>query len=623
MENCDKENETKKSGGIPFSEIYKNLNKFKKYICRVIIDEKMFSIGTLLKIEKGKEQFYCLLTCEQLIREYLINTPTEIEIKYNYISNTRESIKVSIKLDDTNRFIKTYKYLGIDAAIVQIFPDKDEIKEEFFFEYKLFDDIVKDNYKELLKKYIHIFYYPGVGDTLNPSTGEFLEIYEINGFLHNSSTESGSSGSPILYYYNNSFIILGIHIEQKDTEKLKGKIDTELKDGETINMGNFIYPIINCLKKDNIIFIKDMFFKSLKFTGDIIENEQKGELYILNNESKKYDKIYVGELSHFELNGKGIIYRIKNGISKEDLSNSMKNKNIEKFKIYCGDFKEEKYNGNGIVYYNNEETDFYKGEFKNNLRNGKGKYYENNKLVYEGEFKDDQYDGKGKLYNENGSYYEGEFIKGKKNGIGKEYDAQGNEIKDEKTDINEKVDNKEKERKIEEEIPKEEKDKKEEDDKKEEEGRKKKEEDIKKDDEKKEEEGYKKEQEDKKEEDEDEGYKKDEEEGKEEEVKKGDIKDQEEGKEKDDVKEEEDEEEEDKEEDMEEEDDNIDNTINFFLDFGNKLINSMGIDLKFECGNCEHTTQDHELLKNNIWKCKKCNKKCKNRITSGLKKKNK
>ena len=431
MENCDKENETKKSGGIPFSEIYKNLNKFKKYICRVIIDEKMFSIGTLLKIEKGKEQFYCLLTCEQLIREYLINTPTEIEIKYNYISNTRESIKVSIKLDDTNRFIKTYKYLGIDAAIVQIFPDKDEIKEEFFFEYKLFDDIVKDNYKELLKKYIHIFYYPGVGDTLNPSTGEFLEIYEINGFLHNSSTESGSSGSPILYYYNNSFIILGIHIEQKDTEKLKGKIDTELKDGETINMGNFIYPIINCLKKDNIIFIKDMFFKSLKFTGDIIENEQKGELYILNNESKKYDKIYVGELSHFELNGKGIIYRIKNGISKEDLSNSMKNKNIEKFKIYCGDFKEEKYNGNGIVYYNNEETDFYKGEFKNNLRNGKGKYYENNKLVYEGEFKDDQYDGKGKLYNENGSYYEGEFIKGKKNGIGIEYDIQGNEIKEE------------------------------------------------------------------------------------------------------------------------------------------------------------------------------------------------
>ena len=616
MENCDNENETKKSGGIPFSEIYKNLNKFKKYICRVIIDEKMFSIGTLLKIEKGKEQFYCLLTCEHIIREYLINTPAEIEIKYNYISNTRESIKVSIKLDDTNRFIKTYKYLGIDAAIIQIFPDKDGIKEEFFFEYKLFDDIVKDNYKELLKKYVHIFYYPGVGDTLNPSTGEFLEIYEINGFLHNSSTESGSSGSPILYYYNNSFIILGIHIEQKDTEKLKGKIDTELKDGETINMGNFIYPIINCLKKDNIIFIKDMFFKSLKFTGDIIENEQKGELYILNNESKKYDKIYVGELSHFELNGKGIIYRIKNGISKEDLSNSMKNKNIEKFKIYCGDFKEEKYNGNGIVYYNNEETDFYKGEFKNNLRNGKGKYYEN-----KGEFKDDQYDGKGKLYNENGSYYEGEFIKGKKNGIGKEYDAQGNEIKDEKTDINEKVDNKEKERKIEEEIPKEEKDKKEEDDKKEEEGRKKKEEDIKKDDEKKEEEGYKKEQEDKKEEDEDEGYKKDEEEGKEEEVKKGDIKDQEEGKEKDDVKE--DEEEEDKEEDMEEEDDNIDNTINFFLDFGNKLINRMGIDLKFECGNCEHTTQDHELLKNNIWKCKKCNKKCKNRITSGLKKKNK
>ena len=49
------------------------------------------------------------------------------------------------------------------------------------------------------------------------------------------------------------------------------------------------------------MFIKDMFFKDLKFTGDLFENDQKGELYILNNETKKYDKIYVGELCYYEI----------------------------------------------------------------------------------------------------------------------------------------------------------------------------------------------------------------------------------------------------------------------------------------------------------------------------------
>ena len=77
---------------------------------------------------------------------------------------------------------------------------EDGIKKEFFFEHNLIKDLAKDNYKELQKKCIQIFQFPGQGDKLGYSTGEYLENFEINGFLHKATTEPGSSGSPILYF---------------------------------------------------------------------------------------------------------------------------------------------------------------------------------------------------------------------------------------------------------------------------------------------------------------------------------------------------------------------------------------------------------------------------------------
>ena len=151
-------------------------------------------------------------------------------------------------------------YLGIDATVVQIFPDKDEIKKEFFYENDIYDmeNLINDNYKELQKKTIHIFQFPGgeIND-LKYSSGQFCEIFDINGFLHRASTLSGSSGSPILYYYNDKFIIFGIHKgsgSYKHFGKI-GKIETNLTEGKDINCGHFIYPIIYSLRKDNYLFI--------------------------------------------------------------------------------------------------------------------------------------------------------------------------------------------------------------------------------------------------------------------------------------------------------------------------------------------------------------------------------
>ena len=427
-----KEKKMQDSNIIPFKEYNDSLNQFKKYICRLVINNNIYGTGFLLKLKKGKSPFYCLLTCEHIITDEIIEKQTEITIKYDYFSNNKEYI---IKLDEENRFIRTYNYLGIDATIVQIFPNKNEISEDFFFENNKIDFLVEYNYKELEKKNIHIFQFPGEGNTLSYSTGTYLEIYNINGFIHKASTDKGSSGSPILYFYQNSFIVFGIHKGSLEVKKYMEKEETEFNIGGYANIGNFIYPIIDSLRKDTLYFAK-----SIIFTGEIFENIQKGELLILNDQTKKYDKIYVGDLSHYKPQGKGIMYKINYDLTKEKLSKVTKKKLKELIsKIYCGGFNNGEYYGNGILFYNHEKTTFYKGEFKDNLRNGKGKYYENNKLVYDGEFVNDQYDGKGKLYYESGSSYEGEFTKGIKNGKGKEIDSYGNIVVEEKYENNQSL----------------------------------------------------------------------------------------------------------------------------------------------------------------------------------------
>ena len=338
-----KEKDIKNSNIFPFFETYEELNKLKKYISRLIlVGKKIYGTGTLLKLKKGNNPFYCLITCEHVIKEQFRKKENIIEIRYNYTPDCQHYDNLSITLDEDKRFIKSYRYLGIDSLIIQIFPDEDGIKKEFFFEHKLIKDLAKDNYKELQKKYVQIFQFPGQGDKLGYSTGEYLENFEINGFLHKATTEPGSSGSPILYFYDKKPVIFGIHTAGKYVEKLIGKAETEFNNGECANIGNFIFPIIDSLRNDDIIFIKDLFFKGAKFTGDIFENDQKGELYILNKEINKYDKIYIGDLSYFEPNGKGILYKIKNEIGNNELLKTIGNTKIEKYKIYCGEFNKGK-----------------------------------------------------------------------------------------------------------------------------------------------------------------------------------------------------------------------------------------------------------------------------------------
>ena len=379
-----------------------NLNILKKCLCRIVVGNKIFGTGFLLKLEKKEKFFYFLISCEHVISEIFINKKKKIIIKYNYTDGNHKEIK--IKLDKNERFIRPYKYLDIDATVVQIFPEKNEIEKEFFYEinknYSLID------YEIFKKDNIRILQFPGEGNTLYISQGKYENLYNITAFFHSATTEGGSSGSPIFIFDKETIIIFGIH---KGCEKDNNK-----------NIGAFIFPILDSLKRDSY------YEKTEVFEGEIIENYvkkgekekdflfdciQKGALH------KEKDKIYIGDLYHYKPHGKGTLYEYNEKEKKKKM-------------IYSGDFVDGKFNGKGFIYYDYNNKTYYKGDFLNNLRHGKGKYYENGKLVYEGEFSEDKYNGKGKMYYKDGRVYEGKFSNGKRDGEGIEFDSKGNIIEE-------------------------------------------------------------------------------------------------------------------------------------------------------------------------------------------------
>ena len=148
----------------------------------------------------------------------MINNKNTIQVSYNI-----ENKKIDIKLDKSERFIKTFKENLVDATVIQI-RSKDKIYEDYFLE----PELGYDN-NNLIGKEIFIPQFPGLKQIQN-ARGKILKINNdsTNEFTHLAKTQKGSSGSPIFLKGNNK--VIGIH-----------------KAGSTImqeNYGDFIYPVI-------------------------------------------------------------------------------------------------------------------------------------------------------------------------------------------------------------------------------------------------------------------------------------------------------------------------------------------------------------------------------------------
>ena len=119
-------------------------------LCKLITNEKVAS-GFLIKLFKVQEDFFCLMTNEHIIREDMVAKKENFLFYFDNEKQTRE-----IKLDTNERYIKSFRYINIDAIVFEILP-KDNIPADYF----LLPNInYMNNQNELINEEIAVLQYP-------------------------------------------------------------------------------------------------------------------------------------------------------------------------------------------------------------------------------------------------------------------------------------------------------------------------------------------------------------------------------------------------------------------------------------------------------------------------------
>ena len=189
-----------------------------KSLC-FIKTQKSSGSGFLIKLFKGTQDFFCLITCEHVITREMVNQRQKIKFFYDSLNRKLKEIVLNPdeRLIQDFRNPKEIEY-DIDAIAIEILP-KDNISKEYFLEPDI-ESIYNFNNKE--KEEIAIIQYPK--GKLSYAYGKIKEINKIKyEFSHLVSTNVGSSGSPI--FLKDSIQVIGIHrggisIRQKIMEYL-------------------------------------------------------------------------------------------------------------------------------------------------------------------------------------------------------------------------------------------------------------------------------------------------------------------------------------------------------------------------------------------------------------------
>ncbi len=187
-----------------------NLYKVIRSICKITYEKKnikdnessyetTFGSGFFIKLFINENELFCLMTNEHVIKKEMIKSHETIIVNYGF-----ENELIQIKLDQSKRFIKSYpqKDDNIDITIIEILED-DNIKKEYFLLPNL------NNINNINDMDIYIPQYPAK-ENISYSKGKIKSIninnYEI---IHNASTKTGSSGSPI--FLKDTTEVIGVH----------------------------------------------------------------------------------------------------------------------------------------------------------------------------------------------------------------------------------------------------------------------------------------------------------------------------------------------------------------------------------------------------------------------------
>ena len=350
-----------------------------KSLCNIVYikyDICKYSSGFFIKLNFNGKQKYFIMTCEHMIDSNMINKNETIKITYD-----QRTKNIKIKLDRKERIIQDFKFLNIDATLIEII-EKDIIKGEYFFSPYM------DEINECKDKNISIANY--TNENLYKEDGSFISI-KPNSFVfyHSLNTNNGSSGAPIFLKDNDDYKIIGLHTGKS---KLKN-----------FNIGNFIYPIVSIISNGYHIY-KIIKYGEYEYEGEIKDNKRDGYgKLILEN-----GIYYIGQWKNDMKHGKGTLYK------KDDSL------------IYEGDFENDKYNGFGESI--EENGNIYIGQWKDGLKHGLGKLYnKKNNIIYEGKFENGMRNGIGKYFENKGKYYIGQWSNNKKDEVGIEINEKDNQ----------------------------------------------------------------------------------------------------------------------------------------------------------------------------------------------------
>ena len=259
--------------------------KSKKIINGILKD--IDGTGFFLEINMEDILFKkCLLTNNHILNESDIKLDREIKLEYR---NEKKRIKIT-----ENRRVYTNEEL--DYTCIEIF-DKDNIKEYF----KIDENLIENSIEDYKNNEIFILQYPK-GNEISFSSGIILDIKDNNKIIHNSSTNNGSSGSPIILR-NSDNSIIGLHYGSDNI----------------INLSTNIISIINHIKNYNNKNKNEKNYIIAEI--EIKEEDVNKKIQIINSfeEFKRRDKI----------NGKEDDYKYENEKEiKENCEIKINNKKI-------------------------------------------------------------------------------------------------------------------------------------------------------------------------------------------------------------------------------------------------------------------------------------------------------